>query len=126
MDRGRHPVDEAKAVHSHQRFGLVIGQALAPSRGPESKQPVRRRAALCGNGVGEAAEIGGRAPQRRRSDETPEPLPTSDESFVDENFNRARHRKSADAKALGELGLAVDAIARLLAGDILPQPIHEL
>ena len=72
---------------------------------------MRGDAPLRRDGLGEAGEIGRRALQRRRRDETAEPLAAADQALVDEDLDRARDGEPADAETLGQRRLAVDPLA---------------
>jgi hypothetical protein len=126
VDGRRDAVHEAEPVEPDQLDVLAIRRAFPPDDRLERQNAMRRRAALRRDRLGEARKIGGRTQERGRRDETSNPLAPPDQPLVDENLNRPRHREATDAEAVGELGFAVDAIAGLLVGDILPQPVHQL
>ena len=74
MDRGRDAIDQPQTVERDQRLVLAIGKAVAPGAGPKAEQPMRRRAALRRDRLGEARRDRTAPLQRRRGDETAEPL----------------------------------------------------
>ena len=87
---------------------------------------MRGEATLRLDSFGEAEEIGRRSLQRRRCYETAQALPSVDQSFVNEDFDRARDREAAYAKPLGQLRFAVDPVARSFSCEIDPQPVDQL
>ena len=73
-----------------------------------------------------AEEVGRRSLQRRSGYETAQPLPSVDQSFVNEDFDCTRDREAAYAEPLGQLRFAVDPVARSLGCEIDPQPVDQL
>ena len=116
MDRGRHAVDKAQAVEADERPRLRDREG--PSRQcdrAEGEHRCERRSALRLDRFGKARRDRRRALQRRRGDETARALTPADQTLVDENFDRAGHRETADPEPLGELRLAVDPVANFPA-----------
>ena len=83
-------------------------------------------AALRQDGFSKAEEVGRRSLQWRRGYETAQPLPSVDQSFVNEDFDCTRYREAAYAKPLGQLRFAVDSLASSLGCEIDPQPVDQL
>jgi hypothetical protein len=126
MNSGRDPINQAKAIQADKRRALRIGKTFSPKDRSESEKPVRGNATLRQDSFGEAEEVGRRSLQRRRGYEAAQPLPSVDQSFVNEDFDCTRYREAAYAKPLGQLRFAVDPVARSLSCEIDPQPVDQL
>src|ERR1700676_3843672 len=86
-------------------------------------EAVRRDAALSEHRLGETEEVGRRASQRRRSNESAQSLPPAQQSFVHQDFDRAGYREAANAEPLGQLRFTTDPFARSLRRKINAQPV---
>lgn len=126
VNGGRDCVDQPQAVETNQPLRRRIGQIVAPRRFAEAEQAVAGDAPLRLDGVGEACEIGRLAPERRRGDETAQPLAAPDQPFVDQHLDGAADGEAAHPEALDERRLAVDTLARPLGRDIAAQRVDEL
>ena len=126
MNSGRDAIDQTKSIQADERRALGIGKTFPPKDRSEVEEPVRGDATLRQDSFGEAEEIGRRSLQRRRGYETAQALPSVDQSFVNEDFDRTRDREAAYAKPLGQLRFAVDPVARSLGCEIDPQPVDQL
>ncbi len=101
-------------------------RAFAPIRVAEGEQSVRGRPALRFDRLGEAGQRRGLAQQRRRRDEAAKALLAAHEALVNQDFDGARDREAADGEALGQDRLAIHALPRSLAADLLPKPVGKL
>jgi hypothetical protein len=123
---GRNSIHQPQAVEPHQ---TGVGRERRVTAGPgvaEGDEAVRGGPALRRDGLGEARQIRRLAQERRRRDETAQPLASAHQPFLDQPLDGARDREPADLETFGEYRLAVDALARPLAGDLPTQSVDEL
>ena len=73
MNGRRRAVDKAQTIQADERRDFRIGEALAPNDRAETQAAVRSPPSLRLDSFGEARQIGRRAMQRRRRNETAQP-----------------------------------------------------
>ena len=122
MDSGRDAVDQTQSIEGDERRVLAIGKPFAPKDGSEGEDAMRGDAPCDWTASVKLSEIGRRSLQRRRCDESAEPLASVDQSFVNKDLDRPRDGEAADPKPPGELGsLSIRSPGALVAISIRSQ-----